>query len=212
MNESDFRESYEKRLAPYFNIYKEEKSKDFGSLKRIDAIIENKCDNRLVFGIEFKRPGKKPGSNISQWLNQAKQYSYSAFDFRTNGKTWGLIPVLICPQLSGKYLEYVDGSGHSHNAYTDPLGHHNVNSLIFGTHNLGEIRTINTKGLESLRIIINNVTIWQEISIGGGVEEFFVYERYRQVRATLRKRRIEYREEVKRFLQNSTSIKQGEHV
>ena len=168
MNEKEFRSLVEPRLAKYFNVYPEQKENVPRNPRRIDAIIEYKPDPRFVFGIEYKTNEKKTGRDLAAFVNQAKGYAAVEWDFHTNAKKWGHIPVLICPPLSGNYLEYVDEKGFSHDATKHE--HHNVNSFLAGLEGpaIGEVRyRVGENGDKILRFIFNNNTLWSEWDYDG---------------------------------------------
>lgn len=178
MTELEFRSLVEPRLERYFNLYPEQKAHAINSngkktLKRIDLIIEYKFDSRFVFGIEFKTNGKKTGKDLAAFINQAKGYAALKWNFHTNAKQWGKVPVFICPPLSGNYLEYIDGNGFLHDATQHQ--HHNVNSFIagIGQHPIGETRyRIGHDGKSKfLRLIFNNEIVWQELEYQGATND-----------------------------------------
>lgn len=205
MKEAELREKFEKRLGKYFDLFPEQKSTTFGKLLRLDLVIRNKQNPEFVFGIEFKRPGRKRGNSIAQWINQANDYTLCEWDFHTNAQQWGTIPIIICPQVSGNYWEYVDKDGHKHNAFTDPQGHHNINSSLFGLASVGEVRVMwfRDGGPRSLNIIINNKTLWKEWFLDDATEEFFNPPAYEKTVKALHQRREEYRNAAYKFLQNA---------
>ncbi len=104
LSEKEFRDKVEKRLAIYFNLYPEQKGyytnpQGKKSLKRLDLVIEHKHWKNIVFGIEFKHNEKKRGYDLAKCCLQMMRYSAIEWDFRTNEKEWGQIPIIACPLI-----------------------------------------------------------------------------------------------------------------
>lgn len=178
MNEQEFRSVVESRLEKYFDSYPEQKGYGPGptgkmGLRRIDLIIEHREHPGYVFGIEFKTNGRKRGADLAQFVNQAKAYGNIEWDFHTNAKRWGRVPVFICPPLSGLYLEYVDKSGHQHDYRKS--SHHNVNSFLagIGGPKIGEVRyKVGAYGTKYLNLCWNCNILWREMEFEGATIDF----------------------------------------
>ena len=162
ISESSLEKKLGEYLSPFFNVYYQQWS--VCMRKRIDIVLVHKKTHGFHIGIEVKNNGNKNGKDLGGWLNQASAYNKYAFCNKQTGFEYGIMPILVAPTISGEYLECLNESGSPrHSKYHE---HHNVNSLLAGAFNVGEIRKRITGYEESkneyLAFSFNNRTLWKE--------------------------------------------------
>lgn len=161
MTEKELQNAITTYLSKYF--YAEEEVWSTDRSGRIDIVLVHKSDiaRSYPIGIEVKVDGKKTGSSLGKWLDQAMRYN--SLNFTGYGN------LLICtyPQVSAKCLEEGELMTKHNCRIGDTTGHHhNVNTFI-GHFKIGELQKYSRdfgmhKGKEFCRIVFNSRLIWDE--------------------------------------------------
>lgn len=163
--ETKIEERLESYLSRFFHVYRQQWSECMK--KRIDIVLVHKKESWLKIGVEVKNNGCKHGKDLGAWCLQASDYNNYIFCNKKEGFSYGKMPIIVYPTISGELMEYIDPNGHHHNKYHD---HHNINSFLFKGFSIGEIRRHRPAERELLKISINNRTIWKEFYFGRGNE------------------------------------------
>ncbi len=169
--EKDFANKVINKLQKYFFIQEEIYSKC--GKYRIDFVLNDRKNDDVFFGVEFKDNDYKRGENIGSHILQSLRYSLSLFEIQTG--LFRRIPILICPPISYNYLMCpVEESevelkskfhnqtvSHFHDRHTRYSDHHTINGLL-GVFNLGEIRTTYQKDKQKIRFCFSNKIVWSD--------------------------------------------------
>lgn len=120
--------------------------KDSSGTSRIDMIVYPTED--VAFGIEFKQPNqdgvhRKHGSDLGRWLKQAERYSTTFFPHAYHS-THEQIPVFIYPPVTYNHLVF-NPDVHRVNPGEELHEHNNVNSFIFQSFHVGELRKLSNR-------------------------------------------------------------------
>lgn len=171
--EKDFSNKVMNRLQKYFFIQEEIWSK-CGNY-RIDYVLNDRKNDDVFFGVEFKDNDHKRWENIGEHILQSLRYSLSLFEVQTG--VFKKIPILICPPISYNYLMCpVEESQvelqsklhnrtvpHYHDRHERHSDHHTVNGLL-GVFNLGEIRTTFQQEKQRIRFCFSNKIVWSDMA------------------------------------------------
>jgi phage anti-repressor protein len=177
--EKDFSHKIMNRLQKYFFVFDEVWSRC--GKYRIDFVINDRKNDDVFFGIEFKDFKKNRGEEIGEHILQAIRYSLSEFEISPN--VFRRIPIMLCPPIS--YIKLIspehetriiaksDKTGQDreyfhdrHTQFTSPA-HHTVNGML-GVLNIGEVRTLIQRGHKKIYFSFSNKKVWSEESVWEG--------------------------------------------
>ena len=137
--EEEFVDKLVVHFKKYFEVQREVKSNS--KKDRIDLLLT--IDGKYHFGIECKRPDKKKGEKIGEYILQAIRYSKAEFQYRPGEFVKALI--FICPPLSYNYFilndesKIIDGIEYHKDRHHKLHNHNTINGFL-GVFNIGEVR------------------------------------------------------------------------
>lgn len=140
MTEQKFKEKLISIFENHFIVKPERDSKC--ETRRIDIVLTHKILKEISFGIECKRPDRKKGVKIGEYVKQAFNYSQLEWDCLGNFKK---IPILICPPLSFKYFlmnekeTIIENNKWYQDRHDENDEHHTFNGFL-SVFNIGEVR------------------------------------------------------------------------
>lgn len=168
MSEQEFKNELILSYSKHFIVEKEVWSKC--GKRRIDLVLTHLIYKDISFGMECKRPNKKRGKDIGEYIKQA--HDYSKLEWNCDG-IYKKIPILICPPLSYKYFILnektiiIDGKKWHQDRHDENNFHHTINSFL-AAFNVGEVRKKHGKYYFSF----NNETIFDTVEYNKNNETF----------------------------------------
>lgn len=158
--EEQYRQKIDPWLEKYFNLDREVWS--VCGKYRLDYILQCKLSKALL-GLEVKSEERMRGNDFSKYLNQARNYT----DYKWSSK-FGVTKALIfiTPAISNHYInitkmEYLNGKEIYYSKHDRNHEHSNVNGLIGGGFNIGEIRSFENYFGKYFAFMYRNKVIWK---------------------------------------------------